>query len=74
MQHMKKDASASQSDSSSSQNTGFNFQNPSWTLADESRLVLLKEHDKKGYKAIAEDLGRSVSACTSRYSKLKKQR
>ena len=66
--------SEAQSDSSPSKNTGFNFQAPHWTLTDDRRLVQLKEHERKSYKAIAEELGRSISACTSRYSKLNKQR
>lgn len=71
---MKEAQSETQSDSSPFKNPGFNFNSPQWTLTDLEKLVLLKEHDKKSYKAIAEDLGRSVSACTSRYGKLKKQR
>ena len=70
-----KDAqSETQSGSNPSKSPGFNFNSPQWSLTDDAKLVLLREHDKKTYKAISEALGRTVSACTSRYAKLKKQR
>ena len=70
----KEAQSETQTDSSPSKSPGFNFNSPQWSLTDDAKLVLLKEHDKKSYKAISEALGRTVSACTSRYAKLKKQR
>ncbi len=45
-----------------------------WSLTDDAKLILFRDHQSKSYKEVAEALGRTISACQSRYSKLRKQR